>query len=252
MFHWYRIVGSSADGSRVLEPPGVLAAVVPAAPERSVANSVLFEGPERLAAAYAEIAAAYAEIGAKWTVWVDPEGRDEAAGLLQANGHVLDANPTAMVLSLAGGVERPPAGALDDWTSEGDITEVAAINDRSYSFDTDSFSRAFTRLPDDAAVRVYVVRQGGRPVASTLMIDHGGNSEVDLVAVVPEARGAGLAGKLLAHALADAAERGNRSATLVATPLGRPVYDRLGFEEVGRFEMWERRPVTPAPAPPRT
>jgi predicted acetyltransferase len=62
-----------------------------------------------------------------------------------------------------------------------------------------------------------------------------------MVAVVPEARGHGIAGKLLAHALADAAERGLETSTLVATNLGRPVYERLGYRQFGALEMWERR-----------
>ena len=62
-----------------------------------------------------------------------------------------------------------------------------------------------------------------------------------MVAVVPEARGQGLSGKLIAHSLADAVERGCRTGTLVATQLGRPVYERLGFRPLGALEMWERR-----------
>ena len=50
-----------------------------------------------------------------------------------------------------------------------------------------------------------------------------------MVAVVPEARGRGITGKLLGHALADAAERGSETSTLIATPLGYPVYERAGF-----------------------
>lgn len=72
--------------------------------------------------------------------------------------------------------------------------------------------------------------------------DHEGNTEVQLVAVVPEARGRGMSGKLLGHALADAAERGNDTSTLVATTLGYPVYERAGFEPVGRLAMWELGP----------
>jgi predicted GNAT family acetyltransferase len=62
-----------------------------------------------------------------------------------------------------------------------------------------------------------------------------------MVAVLPEARGQGLSGKLIAHALADAVDRGVTTSTLVATPLGRPVYERLGFRGLGVLEMWERR-----------
>ena len=62
-----------------------------------------------------------------------------------------------------------------------------------------------------------------------------------LVATLPEARGRGLAGALMAHALVDAGERGLRTSTLVATKMGRPVYERLGYRGLGALEMWERR-----------
>ena len=72
MFHWYRLVGGASEGARALERDGVLAAVVPAAPERAVVNAVLYRDADGLEAAYEEVAAAYEEIGAKWTVWVRP------------------------------------------------------------------------------------------------------------------------------------------------------------------------------------
>jgi ribosomal protein S18 acetylase RimI-like enzyme len=240
MFHWYRRVGGASAGARALERPGVVAAVVPATPERAVANAVLFRTPAELEAAYDEVAAAYAEIGAKWTVWVQPEGRGAATALLAERGHFLDADPAAMGRRLAEPPARPPADALEDWTADGDLADVGRVNDRSYTFDADSWSRALDGLALDG-VHIYVERRGGEPVATLMIVDSDGHSEVQMVAVVPEARGAGLAGKLLAHGLADAAERGSESVTLIATKLGYPVYRRLGFEDVGDFEMWERR-----------
>jgi ribosomal protein S18 acetylase RimI-like enzyme len=240
MFHWYRRVGRASPGARALEPPGVVAAVVPAAPERAVANAVLFRTPAELEVAYDEVAAAYADIGANWTVWVQPEGREAATALLSDRGHVFDADPAAMARTLAKPPPRPPADALEDWTADGDLADVGRVNDRSYTFETDSWSRVLDGLVLDDA-HVYVERRGGEPVACLMIVDSDGHSEVQMVAVVPEARGAGLAGKLLAHGLADAAERGSESVTLIATKLGYPVYRKLGFEDVGVFEMWERR-----------
>ena len=240
MLHWYRRVGRASPGARALEPPGVVAAVVPVAPERAVANAVLYKTPEELEAAYDEVAAAYAEIGANWTVWVQPEGREEATAVLAERGHFLDADPAAMGRTLAEPPPRPPADALEDWTADGVLADVGEINDRSYPFGTDSWSRTLAGL-DLEGVHVYVERRGGEPVACLMIVDSDGHSEVQVVAVVPEARGSGLAGKLLAHGLADAAERGSESVTLIATKLGYPVYRRLGFENVGVFEMWERR-----------
>jgi ribosomal protein S18 acetylase RimI-like enzyme len=241
MFHWYRLVGRASPGARALEAPGVVAAVVPAAPERAVVNATLYETPARLEAAYDELAAAYSEIGAKWTVWVQPEGREQAASLLESRGHVLDAEPLAMARARDGALERTADSIPADWTAQGEIADVGRINDRAYGFGADSFARSLVSFPEET-IHVYVARADGEPVACVGMVDSDGNSEVQMVAVVPEARGAGLAGKLLAHGLADAAERGNRSSTLIATKLGYPVYKRLGFEPQGSFQMWERRP----------
>ena len=240
MFHWYRRLGRSSPGAQALEPPGVLAAVLPATPERAVANAVLFRTPAELEAVYDEVAAAYAEIGANWTVWVQPEGREAATALLAERGHFLDADPAAMGRTLAEPPPRPPDDALEDWTARGELADAARINDSSYTFGTDSWSRALEGLDADD-VHIYVERRGGEPVATLMIVDSDGHSEVQMVAVLPEARGAGLAGKLLAHGLADPAERGSESVTLIATKLGYPVYRRLGFEDVGVFEMWERR-----------
>jgi GNAT superfamily N-acetyltransferase len=240
MFHWYRLLGGASDDARALERDGVLAAVVPAAPERAVVNAVLYRSADGLEAAYDGVSAAYEEIGAKWTVWVPP-GDDAAARLLESRGHYLDAQPMAMARELDG-VERPAGDALTGWTADGEVVEVGEVNDRAYTFDTNSFSRALQTLPEGAA-RIYVVRDAGRPIACLTIVDHAGNSEVQMVAVVPEARGQGIAGKLLGHALADAAERGNETSTLIATPLGYPVYERAGFRPLERVSMWERAPA---------
>ena len=219
----------------------MVAAVVPAAPERAVVNAVLYRSADGLEAAYDELGAAYEEIGAKWTVWVAP-GDDAAAALLESRGHYLDARPMAMARELDG-VERPPPDALANWTAEGELTAVGRVNDRSYTFGTDSFSRSLQTLPDGAA-HVYVASdEAGEPIGCLTVVDHHGNSEVQLVAVVPEARGQGITRRLLGHALADAAERGSETSTLIATPLGYPVYERLGYRPLERVAMWERAPA---------
>jgi N-acetylglutamate synthase-like GNAT family acetyltransferase len=241
MLHWYRLIGAGSDGARTLERDGLVAALVPASSQRSVVNAVVYEHPEALAAGYDEIAAAYAEFGAKWTVWVH-HGDSETAALLERKGHVLDGAPEAMAADL---VKTPPArpadDALADWTAAGELADVGTINDRAYGYGGDWFSRALTELPP-GAVHIYVARQDGEAVGCAAIVDAGANSEVQMVAVVPEARGQGLSGKLIAHGLADAVTRGAQTATLVVTQLGRPVYEKLGFAPLGALEMWEWRP----------
>jgi hypothetical protein len=186
MGEWHRLVGRASPGARTVERDGVLATVVPAAPERSVFNSVMYDSAARLAAAYDEVAAAYADVGAAWTVWV-PSGDEEARTLLAGAGHKLDGEPQAMAIDLTRGVERPPAGALEDWTAEGDPADVGPLNDRAYDHGTDSFTRAMRGLERDPAA-VYIARRDGRPAGCLIVLDHGRNATIELVAVAPEAR----------------------------------------------------------------
>jgi hypothetical protein len=43
------------------------------------------------------------------------------------------------------------------------------------------------------------------------------------------------------HALAEARERGCTSTSLQATARGKPLYERLGYRDIGAVQMWERR-----------
>jgi predicted N-acetyltransferase YhbS len=244
LHHFARLCGSSSEGARVIEGDGVIAAIVPAAPERAVVNSTVCQSAEGLRDAYDEIAAAYEEIGATWTVWVR---RDDAAAaaLLESRGHVLDAQPMGMVHERLGEVERPRPEELPEWTRDGDVTVVGPLNDRAYTFGTDSFTRAMRERPSDATV-VYVAYDDDEPIGCLLMTDDGqGNSDLESVAVIPEARGRGISGKLLRHALVDAAERGIETSTLVATRLGYPVYERVGYRAIEPVSMWERHSAAP-------
>lgn len=237
LFSFYALCGRASEGARTVERDGLRAAIVPAAPERAVANGVVYRTAGALEEAYDEVADAYAEIGATWTVWVWP-GDHEAGRFLEARGHRLDARPVAMAHELEG-LERPAADALFEWTAEGDVSAVGPLNDRAYGFGTDSFTRALQNVPSEG-VHVYVASDDGEPVGCLLMTDHEDNSDLECVAVVPEARGRGISGHLLGHALVDAADRGIRTSTLVSTALGYPVYERAGYRAFGSFEMWER------------
>ena len=237
LFAFCGMLGSTSEGARTIDRDGVRAAVVPAAPERAVVNSVVYRDAGALEGAYDELADVYGEIGASWTVWVWPD-HEVPGHFLESHGHVLDAQPAAMIHDLQG-LERPTPDALSDWTADGDFTVVGPLNDRAYGFDTDSFTRAMSRRPPESTY-VYVAHDEGEAVGCVLVTDHDGNADVESVAVAPEARGRGISGKLMQHALVDAAERGNESSTLVATALGYPVYERLGYRMLGRFAMWER------------
>ena len=226
-------------GGRALERDGLIASVVPAVPERSVMNSVIYDDAGALRSSLGELAETYDEAGVlAWTVWV-PEHDRESAKLLDAGGHLLDATPAAMVCDPAT-VEPPPDGVLE-LVPEPTFAQVAAINDRAYGYRERPFMRALGGLPGDGA-HLYVAAVDGEPSSCVVAEDHdGGDCGIYWVATLPDARGGGLAALLMRRALADARERGRTSSTLQATKLGQPLYERIGYRSIGTLEMWERR-----------
>jgi GNAT superfamily N-acetyltransferase len=234
----WRGTAAGSEGGRVIERNGVLAAIAPAVPERSVFNSVLYRTPQDLAAARDDLAREYDAAGVRaWTVWV-PESDRASAELLSAAGHLLDAAPRAMVLELSDLPEHDP-GDLD-WTAEGSLAEAERINDEAYGYERGTFERGIGD-PPPGTWRVYEAGLEGRPVSVLATTDHEGDCGIWWVATLPEARGRGLSSRLLRVALDEARERGVRTSTLQATKLGRPVYERIGYRDIGELQMWELR-----------
>jgi ribosomal protein S18 acetylase RimI-like enzyme len=234
-----RLMGTGDETSRLLERDGVTAAVVPAVPHRSVMNSVAYRDAEGLGVALEDLAATYEEAGVRaWTVWV-PERDHEAAAMLEAAGHRLDAEPMAMIADLSRLAEPDPDEL--DWEPRVEPQILGRINDLAYGWDEGTFGGAITRFGDVEGLRMYQARIDGEPVCVLGTFDDGGDCSIYFVATLPEHRGQGLARRLLHQALVEARERGMATSSLQSTKLGYPVYERLGYEPICRLEMWERR-----------
>jgi GNAT superfamily N-acetyltransferase len=79
---------------------------------------------------------------------------------------------------------------------------------------------------------------------------HGRVGWVGVVFVVPEFRCRGL-GRAITEAVCDGLEvAGCRSLVLVATDMGRRVYERLGFREQSLYHMFSGEPEATGPVPP--
>jgi GNAT superfamily N-acetyltransferase len=234
----WRALAAGSEGGHLIEAEGVVAAVVPALPGRSVFNSVLYRRPENLAAARDELARAYDRAGVRaWTVWV-PEADRASAELLAAAGHVLDATPRAMALDLND--LAPPDPDDLEWTAQASLDDLKRINDAAYGDEPGTFELGIGTPPEDAW-RLYSADRDGRAASVLATTDADGDCGVWWVATLPEARGRGLAARLLHVALAEARERGMETSTLQSTKLGRPVYERLGYLDLCELGMWELR-----------
>jgi len=230
---------AEGSGGRAWERDGVLAAVVPLAPERSVFNSVFYEDGTALLASLDEIAAAYEEAGVNaWTVWV-PEADIETAAALERAGHTDDAQPRDMAMAIDE-MLAPPLDFSLEFHERPDYAAVARLNEIAYGYGPGEFE-AVERA--DVGMRIWFASPaGGDGDLATLGIwPHGTDAIVAWVAVLPEARGRGISAQLLAHALRQAAREGLETTTLQSTKLGYPVYARLGYRDYGAVHMWERR-----------
>lgn len=87
------------------------------------------------------------------------------------------------------------------------------------------------------ATRLFVGTVAGRPVATSAVHVHAGVNLVEFISTMPDARGRGYGEALTWRAtLADP----SLPSTLIASDLGRPVYERLGFTAVSRWSFWYR------------
>jgi GNAT superfamily N-acetyltransferase len=223
---------------RPIRRPGVTAALCRTIPHRSVFNSVVYRDPAALEAALPELARAYEEAGVlAWTVWT-PEEDSRARAALEASGHVLDATPQAMAAPLEEVDVAEGASGLD-WERADGVDDMCAILAGAFGLEREPTSRVLAGF--DRVAHIYLARREGRPVACTAAFDVAGDCGIYWVGTLPEARGAGLATGLMRQALLDARERGCTTTSLQATDMGRPVYRRLGYRELGVIEMWERR-----------
>jgi GNAT superfamily N-acetyltransferase len=218
--------------SRWVDVDGIGALVTPEVPDRSIVNCVVYERGSDIEAAYDRLEHEFAEVNA-WTVWV-PDSDRETARFLESRGHSLDGTPSMMALELS---KLQVPSQLPDW-KPATVEELARINEAAYPWQDGSLERAILESAfDDEQFRLYMAED-----ASVLGIDScRGDAGVFWVATLPEARGRGLSGGLLAAALLDARDSGCDISTLQATAMGEPVYARLGYERLGAIEMWERR-----------
>ncbi|MGI5524273.1 GNAT family N-acetyltransferase [Micromonospora sp. CA-259024] len=87
--------------------------------------------------------------------------------------------------------------------------------------------------------RVWLARRDGVPAAAGYTYDGGNAVGIYWLATLPEYRSAGL-GRAVMNAML--AAHPDRIATLVATPAGLPLYQRLGFEPVSTA-VWYLRTI---------
>lgn len=94
-------------------------------------------------------------------------------------------------------------------------------------------------LLETAGVRCYVGEADGHVVATGMGLTVGGVVGVFNIGTAAPHRGRGYGAAITARAVLDAFNGGARWAVLKASPMGLPVYQRLGFATLERWMCWQ-------------
>jgi GNAT superfamily N-acetyltransferase len=225
---------AGSPGSRRLSQNGLLALATPAAPERPLFNVAFALGPGAIDGAYDELERFYRDAGIQgWTVFVEPQDQVSAA-VLEEQGHMLDAEPRLMGARAAdiAGATGPGVEVVRGVGAD----VIASLNDEVYGY-PGSFARALLSVDHHERLAVVV---DGRPVSCALGHDTSDDCHITLVATLAEHRGRGYAAGLVRTLVSLGLDRGCTTTTLGATRAGAPVYQRMGYQDVGYLQMWER------------
>ncbi len=85
----------------------------------------------------------------------------------------------------------------------------------------------------NAPWKLYVGYLHGKPVATNMLFNGGGVAGLFCVGTIPEVRGKGVARPIILQPLLDARAEGYRYGVLFAAEMGIPIYEHLGFRQVG-------------------
>jgi predicted GNAT family acetyltransferase len=98
------------------------------------------------------------------------------------------------------------------------------------------------------AVALYAGYTDGRPVSAGLGVRSGDTIGIYNIATIPACRRRGYGAAMTSRIAADGAAAGCDLAILQASEMGRPVYERLGYETVVEYCAWVEPDPGPEPA----
>jgi GNAT superfamily N-acetyltransferase len=229
------LLGGHAGPGRVIEREGLIASIVPNAPDSPTLNAAVAIDADQAPHHIDELRRRYGQAKVRrWGVWLDGGASVAARALTQAGMVVTTASPGmgALIEDLATTTgERP---------TEADLETVGRVNDLAYGNYDSRLQRTLAPLPN-GILHGYRVDDGGGPAAVALALHHEQDCGISFVATVPKARRRGLASKVMRDALSAAQTQGCTSTTLQATDVGERLYRNLGYRHLCVMQLWELR-----------
>ncbi len=231
------MLGGSSRHGTVLQRQGLVASIVPSAPDSPALNAAVALDPLAAPPALRDLRDRYAQAGVRrWAVWVDGAARDVTTELRRAGLMVASASPGM-------GAEIPRLDldlSLANPEPTADLRTVGRVNDQAYGNVDARLERTLTTL-EEGRLLAYRADLNGAPASVALALHHGEDCGVSFVATLPQARRRGLATQVMRAVLADAQRHRLTTITLQATEQGERLYRQLGLHRLGTMELWEHR-----------
>lgn len=124
-------------------------------------------------------------------------------------------------------------------TDASDVADVVSIVQdahAAYGFFPEGVFASIFRVPEtilSPSVHALILAERGRPVATAQAFLHEDLTYIGWVSVVQTAMHRGLGWLATEEAVAAGFARGARAAALMASPMGAPLYRKMGFSDVG-------------------
>jgi GNAT superfamily N-acetyltransferase len=229
------LLGGRAGPGAVLERDGLVASVVPGAPESPTLNAAVVIEPERAVEHLEELRERYGAARIRrWGVWLDG-GATRTARAFGAAGMMVTTSSPGMGAAL----DELDIEAADP--TPADLATVGRVNDLAYGNRDARLERTLAPLSNGILCAYRVDLDDGRPASVAMALHHNADCGVSFVATIPQARRQGLATLVMRQALTRAREQECTTTTLQATDVGERLYARLGYRRLCAMQLWERR-----------
>jgi len=195
-------------------------------------NAILLDAPsdDARAEAASRLAGVYsaARVDA-WALWVSGGATDLNAPdcVHRVGGLTRDTTTLVMQANLIGGLR-----------SHQDVVRASIAAATLAAGDEEVPIGELGEPETEPGLAAWVMLRGHVAVAGAWSFQHGDDCGIYTVGTMPQWRRRGLARLLVEHVLADAQQRGARTASLQSTPMGQHLYESLGFRPFGRYEEW--------------
>ena len=198
-------------------------------------NLVMLRDAVEIDALFAAARRFYLDRGAPFSIWTRAHADAELEAALRERGFQLFTAMPGMALLGDPGTRCEPPGlkirpTVDD-AGRRDYLTVTAAAYATYGAPPEYAEDAFVSLESVCAPHIqgFVGYVAGAPVAAAAVYVTHGVAGIGWVGTLPQQRGHGYAEAVTWAAVREGFRRGAAFANLQASPMGRPVYERMGF-----------------------